>query len=54
VFVTFTPRTLNGPNKYEVQNGPNKLLRYIRWEVTGVGGAKAVTFDISGMLRRRA
>ena len=53
VFVTFTAALLNGPNKYEVQNGSTKLLKYLRWEVTNLGGATAVTFTISGVLRKR-
>ncbi len=51
--LTFTSGTLNGPNTYEAVNASTKLLKYIRWEVTGVGGASAITFTVCGMLRKR-
>lgn len=41
-------------NTYDVQNVIAKLLKYIRWEVTGLGGATAITFSIDGMLRTNA
>lgn len=53
VLLTFTAANLNGPNTNDVQNASTKLLKYLRWEVTGLGGATAVTFDLSGMLRKR-
>ncbi len=48
--VTFA--SLDGPDKFDLQNAPAKLLKYIRWEVTDLGGATSVTVTIDGMLRR--
>ena len=44
--------SLDGPDKFDVQNAPAKILKFIRWEVTGLGGATSVTFTVNGMLRR--
>ncbi len=52
VVATFLASALTGPNTFNVQHADQKLLKYLRWEVFGLGGATAVTFDISGMLRR--
>jgi hypothetical protein len=50
-YLAFTPGTLNAPNTWQALQGTTRLLRYIRWEVTGLGGATAVTFQINGMAR---
>ena len=52
-YMTFTPGNLNAANKFEVLNASTKLLKYLRWEVTGLGGATAITFSLGGMLRKR-
>jgi hypothetical protein len=49
----FTPGGLNTVGKADAVHVSEKLLKYLRWEVTGLGGATAVVFDIAGMLRRR-
>ena len=50
--VAFTSASLDAVNDSNAVHGEDKLLKYIRWEVTGLNGADSIVFDISGMLRK--
>lgn len=51
--LSWTAGNLDTLGDCECINASTRVLKFIRWEVTGVGGAASITFDISGMLRRR-
>lgn len=53
VLATFTPANLASVGASDIQNASTKVLKYVRYEVTGIGGATAIVFDIGGLLRRR-
>jgi hypothetical protein len=47
----FTFANQTTANGWDLKSASAGILKYIRWEVTSLGGATAITFQISGMLR---
>lgn len=54
VLVSFTAANLTAVAGADIVNASTKMLKYLRWEVTGLGGASNMTFDLQGMLRTRS
>ncbi|MFZ5477061.1 MAG: hypothetical protein ACOZNI_09830 [Myxococcota bacterium] len=52
--ISFTAANLAAVGASDIKTASQGLLKYVRWEVTGLGGATSFVFDIGGMLRKLA